>query len=76
MFKLYYMPDARLLAEENNEILIKEKLGNYLGCLEIISYMITETDEKDNFIQSTLIQDYDDYLEYKYNKPKTLTKHL
>ena len=76
MFKLYYMPDARLLAEENNEILIKEKLGNYLGCLEIISYMITETDEKDNFIQSTLIQNYDDYLEYKYNKPKTLTKHL
>ena len=76
MFKLYYMPEARLLAQDSNETIIKEKLGNYIGCIDIISYMITETDKKDNFIQSTLIQDYDDYLEYKYNKPKTLTKHL
>lgn len=76
MYRLYYLPKVKLLAEEDNEILIKEKLGNYLGCIDIISYMITETDEKENFIKSTLIQSYDDYLEYKYNKPKTLTKHL
>lgn len=91
MFRLYgNNKGMKLLDVSDNEFDIVDTLGSYIGILDEIDYIIIENDGKSDNTKE-VIKNYNDYLGYKhsvfeenkelikvkkYNKPKTLTKHL
>jgi len=62
------------LEREQDEELIKVKLGYYINRLDSIEYLVINKTPKQDFIIKSIMtyKDYENYVE----KPKTLTKHL